>query len=121
MESVTMIAAYIKSQLVTWAFLALALSLFVWVIRLHFDERFKNFDLTKLIEQADGSPDGEKIRVWVTYAVGTYAFLYLLVHDHATFASYAPLFIGITFTHLVANRMTVRPQLPPVTRPMEGP
>jgi hypothetical protein len=105
---VASLGAYLQAQIVVWLFVLVAGSLFVWILRLHFDSRFENFDLTKMIEQADGSPDGEKIRMWASYLAGLFAFFYLLHRDPAAFNAYAPLFLGIAFAHLVANRMTAR-------------
>lgn len=110
---VTAIVGFIQGQLVALLFIAIVGSLFVWILRLHFDPRFEKFDLTKMVEQADGSPDAEKIRMWVTYVAGLFAFFWLLFHDRGVWISYAPMFLGIAFTHLVANRMTARPPLQP--------
>ena|ERR1700752_4883977 len=112
------IARYLEHYIVVWLFVLVVGSAIVWILRLHFDPRYVNFDLKKLIEQADGSPDGEKIRVWLTYGAGLFAFFFLLHHDHAAFNTYAPLFLSIAFAHLVAVRVTSKP---PVARPQEEP
>lgn len=113
------IVTYLQDHLLTWILVLLMASFFVWLLRLHFDPKYQKFDLMKLIEQPDGSPDGEKIRVWSTYVAGFFGFLLLLAHDHAAFLAYAPTFMGITFAHLVANRVTSKPLTPqqPVIRP----
>lgn len=114
------VAHYLQQQIVVWLFLLVMGSAIVWILRLHFDSRYENFELQKLIEQQDGSPDGEKMRVWATYLAGLFAFFYLLAHDKTAFNTYAPLFLSITFVHLVANRVTAKPPAPPVTRPQGG-
>ena len=111
LSTATEILKFLREQLVTLFFILVAGSGVVWILKLHFSEdgEYKKFDLKKLITNAEGNPDGKKIAYWLTFGAALYAFFYLLIHKADLFLAYAPTFIGLTFTHMVARTMTEKP------------
>jgi hypothetical protein len=97
---------WLTNHIVTIAFTTMYGVALFWILRLQFDPKYKNFDLLHLVTTHDGYPDGEKLRVYIAYSAGLFAFFYFMIHDHPVFVDYGKWFLLIALGHAVANRMT---------------
>jgi hypothetical protein len=107
-DALVTFGAYFEKNAVTLLYAVVVCLGITWLVKLHFDPRYKEFNMARLVMQHNGEPDAEKMRMWSTYSFGTVAFFFLLYHDRPAFVTYAPWFLGIAFAHLVGNRMTTR-------------
>lgn len=120
--------AMIRQNMLTFVFIALFTMIGAALIRLHFSQNYKNFDLATMFTKRDGALDMGKFRVTVVFFGTTYALFYILHHNIEAFTTYASFYVALWLSHQVVDKVTrtdkdkdtYEPAMPPPTKTPEA-